>query len=279
MWFGESSSGEEWLYLYLLIEFQSKVDQHMALRMMVYVGLLYQDLIKNKQIGAANKLPPVLPIVLYNGQPRWNAKTDIADLIPTLPEFLRQYTPHMKYLVIDEGCYSDEELASKKNLVAAIFRLEQTVTPETIEALLQSLCDWLKDDSRLSRMFAVWIRAILKRNSEYRIMLPKIDDLQELRIMLSDRVEQWAKDYEAKGILKGRMEGREEGIEKGIEKGRCAEASATLLRFLTRKFGAVPHTIRTRIEQADLESLELWLDRILDAKSMDEVFDFSDIKH
>jgi len=26
-------------------------------------------------------LPPVLPIVLYNGRPKWTAKTEVADLI------------------------------------------------------------------------------------------------------------------------------------------------------------------------------------------------------
>ena len=34
---------ESWVYVYLLIEFQSRVDPYMALRMMVYQGLLYQD--------------------------------------------------------------------------------------------------------------------------------------------------------------------------------------------------------------------------------------------
>jgi hypothetical protein len=37
----------------------------MALRMMVYVGLLYQDLIKEGPVKGL--LPPILPIVLYNG--------------------------------------------------------------------------------------------------------------------------------------------------------------------------------------------------------------------
>jgi hypothetical protein len=49
--------GGEWVYLYLLIEFQSGVDQYMALRMMVYVGLLYQDLIK-RGLLADGRLPP-----------------------------------------------------------------------------------------------------------------------------------------------------------------------------------------------------------------------------
>lgn len=40
--------GEEWLYVYLLLEFQSTIDRFMAVRVMVYLGLLYQDLIKTK---------------------------------------------------------------------------------------------------------------------------------------------------------------------------------------------------------------------------------------
>ncbi len=58
---------DQWLYLYLLLEFQSTVDHHMSLRIMVYIGLLYQDLIKTGQIKRDDKLPPVLPLVLYKG--------------------------------------------------------------------------------------------------------------------------------------------------------------------------------------------------------------------
>lgn len=38
--------GDKWLYVYLLLEFQSTVDKYMAVRVMSYVGLLYQDLIR-----------------------------------------------------------------------------------------------------------------------------------------------------------------------------------------------------------------------------------------
>ena len=53
--------GGDWVYLYLLLEFQSKVDKFMAVRMMVYTGLLYQDLIKRGEILKDGRLPPVLP--------------------------------------------------------------------------------------------------------------------------------------------------------------------------------------------------------------------------
>jgi hypothetical protein len=57
--------GGEWLYVYLLIEFQSRSDPWMALRILVYTGLLYQDLVKSGQIAAPGKLPPIFPVVIY----------------------------------------------------------------------------------------------------------------------------------------------------------------------------------------------------------------------
>ena len=41
--------GADWLYIYLLLEFQATVDRYMALRLMVYIGLLYQSLIQARQ--------------------------------------------------------------------------------------------------------------------------------------------------------------------------------------------------------------------------------------
>ncbi|WP_050984771.1 Rpn family recombination-promoting nuclease/putative transposase [Thiorhodococcus drewsii] len=49
--------GSDWLYLYLLLEFQSTVDPWMALRIQTYIGLLYQDLIRADQLSAAGRLP------------------------------------------------------------------------------------------------------------------------------------------------------------------------------------------------------------------------------
>ncbi|AHK80637.1 hypothetical protein M911_06040 [Ectothiorhodospira haloalkaliphila] len=63
--------GKDWLYVYLLLEFQSSVDRFMAVRIMSYVGLLYQDLIRQNKLTPSGKLPPALPVVLYNGEERW----------------------------------------------------------------------------------------------------------------------------------------------------------------------------------------------------------------
>ena len=251
--------GGEWVYLYLLIEFQSTVDKYMALRMMVYVGLLYQDLIKRGEVLTDGRLPPVLPIVLYNGRALWSSVTDIFDLIPPVPGLVEQFKPRLQYLLIDESQYSDHELASVKNLVAAVFQFEHPSSPQRISELISRLIEWLADRPDLRRMFAIWIRATLMRKPEYRIVLPEIDDLQEINVMLADQLEEWALGYE------------EQGLQKGLQKG---EALA-LQRLLTKRFGAITSDITALIAAASVAQIEAWFDQAIDATQLEDVFSSS----
>ena len=128
--------GEEWLYVYLLLEFQSSVDRFMALRIMVYTGLLHQDLIRRGELGAERRLPPVLPVVLYNGERRWRAPTEVRPLIQAPPEGLEGFQPNQAFLLIDEGVYASRPEEPLTNLVAALFRLEHHRSSEEVAALL-----------------------------------------------------------------------------------------------------------------------------------------------
>jgi hypothetical protein len=92
----------EWLYVYLLLEFQSQVDPWMALRILVYTGLLYQDLVKTGEVRTGQSLPPVFPLVLYNGRQRWTAARDVGELIEPLPASLRRYHPAQRYFLLEQ---------------------------------------------------------------------------------------------------------------------------------------------------------------------------------
>ena len=248
--------GEDWVYLYLLIEFQSSVDKYMSLRMMVYIGLLYQDLVKRGEVLADGRLPPILPIVLYNGSQKWTAATNIADLIHDVPGMVNHYKPSLQYCLIDENNYTDTELASLNNLVAAVFRLEHASSPSAVSDLVKLLIDWLDDRPDLRRMFAHWLRATLMRKPEYGIVMPQVDELQEIRVMLADKLEVWAKAYIAEGEIKGKQEG---------------EALA-LQKLLAKRFGVIPVEITAQIANASLEQIEQWFDTAIDASFLTDVF-------
>lgn len=250
----------EWLYLYLLIEFQSNVDAWMAVRIMTYVGLLYQDLIRRGDLTGDRKLPPVLPIVLYNGDATWSAATDIATLIPKVPGLVAQYLPKLAYLLIDENQYPEAALAGLQNLVAAIIRFEHPENEQALLTLIDLVNGWLEGQPELRRTFAIWIRAVLLRRSNSALVLPKVRDLKELKMTLAERLDLWAQQHEQRGI--------EKGIERGIERGEAL----LLQRQLTRRFGTLPSDLVGQIAVATAAHLELWADRILDAASLDDVF-------
>ena len=77
----------------LLLEFQSDVDRSMAVRMLTYTGLLHQRLIDEGVLRKHGVLPPVLPIVIYNGRGPWTAPTDVADLLAATEAVLAPYQP------------------------------------------------------------------------------------------------------------------------------------------------------------------------------------------
>jgi hypothetical protein len=74
------------------------------------------------------------------------------------------------------------------------------------------------------------------------------------------------------GIAKGKAEGLSEGLAKGKLEGKLEGKAETLLRQLTRRFGAPPAPLLTRVHAASLADLDLWTDRILDAKTLADVF-------
>jgi len=245
--------GAEWVYLYILIEFQSKVDPWMAVRMMSYVGLLYQDLIKAKQVLPQRKLPPVLPIVLYNGDAPWTAASNIAELIPKVPGLVAQFVPNMQYLLIAENQYTEASLAKMQNLAAAVMRLQRPHNEAAVLELIDLLHGWLADKPELMRIFAIWIRAVLLRQSKHHLALPKVQDLKELKMTLAARFEEWAHQH--------KDEGRKEGEARSLQ------------RLLVARFGPLSSATLLQLEQASLEQIEAWFDRAITARSLGEVFD------
>ena len=251
--------GEQWLYVYLLLESQSSVDRFMAVRVMTYLGLLYQDLIARRQLTEAGCLPPVLPVVLYNGKPRWTSAVDIADLVETVPGGLERYRPRLRYLLLDEGRYRDEELRPLRNLVAAVFRLENSRSPEDVLEVLNTLVDWLRtpEQAGLRRSITVWLKRVLLPRRVPRAAFPELADLQEVRAMLAERVQEWTKEW------------REQGLEQGRKEGELL----ILTRQLEHRFGPLSENYKRRLQETDADNLLKWSERILTAASIEEVFD------
>ena len=118
--------------------------------------------------------------------------------------------------------------------------------------------EWLRSSEQrsLSQAFALWIG---------RIILPKlscepvtgIDDLQEMRTMLADRIQEWGEEF------------KREGMREGM---RAGEAQL-LLRQLRRRFGELPVWVQPRLQRAPSEQLERWGERLLEIDTLEALFE------
>jgi hypothetical protein len=270
----------------------------MSVRILTYVGLLYQDLIQAAQLPEDGYLPPVLPVVLYNGSAPWSAANELRSLIQCGPPALEPYIPPMRHLVIDQGRYRDSELAPQRNLAAALFRLENSRTHAEIDRVLGTLAKWLRSPEHLSlrHAFIAWLRRVILARFPGG-PVNTIDDLQEMRAMLADRIQEWGEEFKRealakgrqeglaegraegreKGLLEGRaeglLEGREEGLLEGREEGEREGERRLLIRQLQKRFGALPEWVHLRVRQAPPEQLECWGEKLLDSNRLETLFD------
>jgi len=255
-------------YLVLLLEFQSTAERYMAVRLMTYAGLLWQQLIDEKQLGPRGKLPPLLPVIVFNGTPRWKSPVAVRDLVE-LPRrsALWRLQPGLRYHVIDVGAFSEAQLKARDSLPALWFRLENAPDPASVAAVADAVMAWLSghpDYAAVKAVFADFLGAMAPPGGAGGAIA---EEWFEMQSRLWERAQVWTDSWLQEGIEKGLQKGRQEGLQAGRQEGEAA----MLIRLLERRFGALPAWVAARVHAADVATLEEWGLRVLDAGSLDDV--------
>jgi hypothetical protein len=172
---------------------------------------------------------------------------------------LERFRPKMPYLLIDEGAYPDDVLASKqKNLVAVLFRLENSQNVEHMRTVLRDLMDWLTpEQDSLRRAFTLWLRRVLLPRKFAEEEYPDLHNLEEVDNMLAERVQEWVKPWREEGREEGRKEGRKE----------------TLMLLLQTQFGPdLPQWVSDKLGTANTETIDKWTISFIHAVTLEDVF-------
>jgi predicted transposase YdaD len=256
---------ERWFYLYLLVEFQSTSYHFMAARLLTYIGLLIEEIIRKEKLKRGDKIPAILPIVIYNGKRPWLDPLDLSSLFVEAPASLQRYLPRLRYLVLDESRLDLDRPELSGNRVAALFRIETLGEPEDLPRLTQELAALLPrgQEPELRRTFTIWLRALLQRTFPG-ATISKTVDLEDAP-MLEERLIEWRE----KTRREGRREGQQVGLRKGRKEGRAEGMRQVLLRLMERRFGPIPDEIRRNVEGiTSPRRLNQLADRILTVQSL-----------
>ena len=222
--------GDGWLHVLVLLEFQSRDDPDMALRILEYTALLYRELRRNEALAPDGRRPPVLPIVLYNGAARWRAALEVKELISPVGPSLAPYQPSQRFLLLDERHVGEDDLP-RRNLMATVVGLEKCRSLSDLVGVVDSLRERLRDprDGELRRVFVDWVRKMAEGFMQDKAeALPRVDEpneLDEVYMSLVERARHWPDEWIEKG--------REQGLEQGLEHERTL-----LCRQAESRFGA-----------------------------------------
>jgi hypothetical protein len=126
----------------------------------------------------------------------------------------------MRYQIVDEGAFAEDDLAARDALLALLFRLESS--PDTTQAvvLTDAALAWFGRHpgfEPVRRIFTELLGAVLAPLAPG-VRVP--EELLEVRNMLATRAEAWKQQWLQEGEQKGREEGRQEGEQRGRQEGR-----------------------------------------------------------
>ncbi len=211
-------------YIYILLEFQSTPDKAMPVRMLNYIMMFYDMLLRN---STKDKLPAVLPLLFYSGEKDWNVPLKLEKLINR--QLPRKYIPRFEYYPIMVNDYSEETLFEINNLVSAIMVMSKSSDGLMLKDKINRVGACLKREHQDDlRLFGNWFIQLLSKKEP----LLEIHDISQWKDggeMLTEAAEQLTQIWLKQGI--------EQGIEKGIEKGELKERHEVLIRLMDLKFG------------------------------------------
>jgi flagellar biosynthesis/type III secretory pathway protein FliH len=93
-----------------------------------------------------------------------------------------------------------------------------------------------------------------------------LNELQEVKSMLAERVIEWTEQWKRQGLQEGLREGLQQGLERGRQEGEaafCVCWSAVSARWRRNR--------AARVRAADAETLLRWGERLLTAATAEEV--------
>lgn len=239
------------IFLYILIEFQSTVQRFMVLRTLSYISSFYMDYVLASKGIRQLKLPPVFPIVLYNGEEAWTAPNNMAALIEETPA-LGTYQLNFEHVVIAENQFGREALLAIRNIVSTLFLAEVYYDlPLLVEQLLD-LFDKEPDKQALS-LFLNWFRQLAARGYMPADDFAKVEQeyrtKEEVTSMLVKALEREREAIRQQGIAIGEERGKEIGKEIGKE-----ERNREIVRAMAQKGLAL--SLIAEVTQLAVEEIE-----------------------
>lgn len=229
--------------IFILIEHQTKVDYLMPYRILEYEVAIMQsaidlDKIKNKE----SKIPLVIPIVLYTGNKKWNAKKYLEEnqeKIEGIENGLGNYN------LIDINEMTEKELLEDNSFISKMMLIEKSKNTEKIVEILEKIVKITKEEDKDT------LRRIISIILEEKIGITKAKELIEKMegdegnmLAVVDMIRRENQMYIEIGKKEGKIEGK---LEEKIK---------IVTNMLKEKFNVEMIQKITGVDKEEIEKIE-----------------------
>ena len=275
--------GRQIVTLYVLIEHQSEPDPLMLLRVLDYLVQIWKGLVRARtrrgRLPSGFRLEPILPIVLYTGDRRWDDLGRLRDIVEVGAQFT-EMIPDFWPLFLPLSTLIPNRLETVGGYFGWILELiqQRKARVDEFRNLLQRAVAHLEELPASDRLrwleLLSYISAMLYHDWEE----PEREDLHELvsESVQTDehRLEVFAMGKTSAEVLIER--GLKQGLEQGREQGTVETMQKMLLRLLKTRFGKLPQKIQRTIRITQMIALlEGWYDRAMTVNTLSDIpFDF-----
>ena len=196
---------DKFVYVYLLIEFQSTVDRFMVVRVGHYIHSFYLEYRDSTE--KVKLLPQLFPIVLYNGRERWTAPTVLSELIEQAVDF-GDFGVATRYFPVIINEIPLEKLLAEENIVSTLFIAEGHYDVNLIIERLLTLYE--AGDHKAVSLLANWYRQMYLNKrvpaADYALLEQQYRSKEEIHSMIVEAIQKEEEQIRTEGKLEGKLE-------------------------------------------------------------------------
>ncbi len=197
-------------YLYFLFEHKSWETDFPGLQLLKNMTHIWEKHVEHHK--GTEKLPPIIPMVIYHGERDWKAGTDFVSLFD-IPAVLEKYIPEFSYELIDVSHMPEEKIKGEVELRIVLMAFRYIFHPEIMSRLknvfqlFRELTDKIKFDEYL-RLLLLYLGSNIKDMEPDRLLEAVTEALAEGGAMMNTVFQQVQQRGEARGEARGEEKNR-----------------------------------------------------------------------
>jgi predicted transposase/invertase (TIGR01784 family) len=228
--------------VYLLFEHKSAPAPLVGMQILRYMALQWKELYDQQLI--VGKLPPILPIVIYQGQDNWKPRISFHELVEMPSDSFKAYIPDFAFAFFSVRGLDAQKVQENviiRFYVEMIKSLDSPQIKEMLPRLVQGFVQALGSHTA-TEYIEIFFKSLTKASG---VLVH--EDFQKALSYLPEGGEKIMDTLADQWMEQGKNEGRTEGIVLG----KLENSREMLLEAISEKFGTISADLVRRINSVE----------------------------